>query len=192
MNAPYLDSIKRYLPDWNIRIWRDDDIIINNCEYYSKMLSDKRYAYASDYLRFKILYEEGGIYVDTDVEFVRPIDDLIECGEFYATEQKTDRVTSGLIMFCPNTKSPIMKSVMEYYEKLDGSKYVPDGEVLAETLKEYKYMPLDENQILSNGIHIYDSTYFCQNDNDNARAIHHYFNSWMDGVTYTIRQRRKY
>ena len=75
----YFDSIKTFLPDFNIKIWRDEDCMhyINECEYAKRHYSEKNYAYVSDYVRFRILYEFGGMYIDTDVEFASPLSDVV-------------------------------------------------------------------------------------------------------------------
>lgn len=72
-------SWKKYLPDYEIIEWDEDNFDVNCIPYTTQAYEAKKYAFVSDYARFKILYEHGGLYFDTDVEVIRPLDDIIAC-----------------------------------------------------------------------------------------------------------------
>lgn len=178
----YIDSIKTFLPDFEIKIWRDEDCMayINECYYAKRMYLNKDYCFASDYCRFRILYDFGGIYIDTDVEFIRGIDDLIEKGSFLATEEMTSRVGSGHIMYFNHINNDCLKICTDIYREYKGDAIIIDGEVLAYSIMHYGYQRIDANQILTNGITIYDSSFFngISLENPNTRSIHHYTRFW--------------
>ena len=63
-----LESWKKHFPDYEIIEWNESNFDINCCDYVREAYEAKRWAFVSDYARFKILYEHGGIYFDTDQE----------------------------------------------------------------------------------------------------------------------------
>uniref|UniRef100_UPI004027572F glycosyltransferase n=1 Tax=Segatella hominis TaxID=2518605 RepID=UPI004027572F len=79
-------SWKKYLPDYEIKEWNEDNFDVNIIPYTAEAYQAKKYAFVSDYARFWILYKYGGIYFDTDVEVIRPIDDIVERGNFMGFE----------------------------------------------------------------------------------------------------------
>ena len=79
-------SWKKYMPDYEIKEWNEDNFDVNIIPYTAEAYAQKKYAFVSDYARFWILYRYGGIYFDTDVEVIRPIDDIIARGNFMGFE----------------------------------------------------------------------------------------------------------
>lgn len=181
----YINNTKSKLAGWDVKVWTDEDIKDINCKYFKIKMLLKQYAFASDYLRFKILYDNGGLYVDCDVEFLKGIDDLIEKGSFLGTEFISNRVSSGVIMYFDKPHHPVLKKILDYYEKNSYIPYICDGEVLKNSILEYGYEPVDKTQYLDD-ITIYDSSYFCPNTmedsylnvKENTRAVHHYTGLW--------------
>lgn len=91
-----MESWKKYLPDYEIREWNEDNFDIHICPYVEQAYAAKKWAYVSDYCRFYVLNKYGGVYVDTDVEFVKNIDNLL-FSKFMGFAQN-DIINSGLIM----------------------------------------------------------------------------------------------
>ena len=85
-----IESWKKYLPDYEIKEWNEDNFDVNIIPYTAEAYKQKKYAFVSDYARFWILYQYGGIYFDTDVEVIRPMDDIIARGNFMGFEQDPD------------------------------------------------------------------------------------------------------
>lgn len=81
-----IDSWKKYLPDYEIKEWNESNFDINSIAYTAEAYEARKYAFVSDYARYKILYEHGGIYFDTDVEVIAPMDDLLAKGPFMGQE----------------------------------------------------------------------------------------------------------
>ena len=73
-----IDSWKKYLPEYNIKEWNEDNYDINKNQYIKEAYQAQKYAFVSDYARFDILFQHGGIYFDTDVEVIKKLEPIIE------------------------------------------------------------------------------------------------------------------
>ena len=95
-----IQSWKKYCPEYKIKEWNESNFPIETTAYTKDAYSAKKWAFVSDFARFKILEEFGGIYMDTDVELIRPIDDIIESGPFMACERDKGHevINPGLIL----------------------------------------------------------------------------------------------
>ena len=82
-----INSWKKFFPDYEIKEWNEDNFDVNIIPYTAEAYEAKKYAFVSDYARFWILYHFGGIYFDTDVEVIKPFDDILERGPFMGREQ---------------------------------------------------------------------------------------------------------
>ena len=89
-------SWRKYLPDYEIKEWNEDNFDVNIIPYTAEAYAQKKYAFVSDYARFWILYRYGGIYFDTDVEVIRPLDDIIARGCFMGFETDPAPKQSGV------------------------------------------------------------------------------------------------
>ena len=90
-----MESWKKYCPDYKIIEWNEQNFDISQNRYAQQAYEAKKYAFVSDYVRLAVLYEYGGIYLDTDVELVRPLDELLELPETVLTE--TDKKIGQMI-----------------------------------------------------------------------------------------------
>lgn len=81
-----IESWKKYCPDYEIKRWDESNFDLKCCDYVKEAYQAKKWAFVSDYVRFKVLYDEGGLYFDTDVELIKPIDDILACGPFMGVE----------------------------------------------------------------------------------------------------------
>ena len=73
-----IESWKKYCPDYEIIQWNEDNYDINKIPYMKDAYKEKKWAFVSDYARLDVIYQYGGIYLDTDVELVNSLDDLLE------------------------------------------------------------------------------------------------------------------
>ena len=90
-----MESWKKYCPDYKISEWNDQNFDISTNRYAQQAYEANKYAFVSDYVRLAVLYEYGGIYLDTDVELVRPLDELLELPGFMGF-QTNNEVATGL------------------------------------------------------------------------------------------------
>lgn len=104
------EAIKKYLPDWECKIWTDKDIpnlTLQNKEYYDQ---EKNYGAKSDLLRYELLYQFGGVYIDIDIVLLQPLDVLNHTYEFYTClmpSYKWDVLANGVLASVPG--HPILK-----------------------------------------------------------------------------------
>ena len=83
-------SWKKFLPDYEIKQWDESNFDVNMIPYTAEAYKLKKYAFVSDYARFWIMYKYGGLYFDTDVEVIKPLDDIIAKGNFMGFEVDPD------------------------------------------------------------------------------------------------------
>lgn len=82
-----IESWKKFCPDCEIREWNEQNFDLNCCDYVREAYQAKKWAFVSDYARFQILYNYGGMYFDTDVEVIRSLDDLQNKGPYIGFEE---------------------------------------------------------------------------------------------------------
>ena len=75
-------SWRKFFPDYVIKEWNESNFDVKMVPYTAEAYAAKKYAFVSDFARFWILHREGGVYFDTDVEVIRPMDDILERGAF--------------------------------------------------------------------------------------------------------------
>ena len=190
-----LASWKKYFPDYEIIQWNESNVDLkNSCQYVKEAYAEKKWAFVSDYVRFKILYEQGGVYFDTDVEVIRSFQKILEQGSFMGCEnvdlQHGVSVAPGL-GFAVEPGNSFIAEILEDYEK--SSFYKEDGSLNLYTIVErttdlLRRHGLQETMEIQQvaGIKIYPAEYFCPiNMNTgkleitpNTCSIHRYAASW--------------
>lgn len=192
-------SWRKFLPGYEIVEWNEDNFDVNSIPYTQQAYEAKKYAFVSDYARFKILHEHGGLYFDTDVEVIRPMDGIIAKGPFMGFEidpnpsRPYGAVAPGLCLGAsPNMA--LYGSILEYYNSLnfvyaDGTYNITDAVVNITTRELIKSglqnMP-GTQQI--EGITIYPAEYFNPFDDATGRlhktkntyTIHWYSKTWLN------------
>ena len=91
-------SWKKYLPDYEIKEWNEDNFDVNIIQYTSEAYKIGKYAFVSDYARFWILYHHGGLYFDTDVKIIKPINDIVSNGGFMGCESDCISKSSSVMV----------------------------------------------------------------------------------------------
>lgn len=191
-------SWKRYLPDYEIKRWDESNFDVNIIPYTQQAYEAKKYAFVSDYARFWILYKYGGLYFDTDVEVIKPMDDIISSGPFMGCENPYhEGETPNKLGVAPglglgvNYGHALYKELLDLYSTLNFVNTI--GTSHTKTIVEYTTEFLCENGLKNTpsiqnikGINIYPAEYFCPmsyetgeiNISSNTRSIHHYAKSW--------------
>lgn len=205
-NDPYPDSIqkcidswKKYLPDYEIILWNFNRFPKGKSKWVDQAFENRRYAFAADYLRLYALYNYGGIYLDSDVEVLKPFDDLLDLPYFIGQENTASGIEAATMGF--EKKHPLMKAMLEYYEgkdfiNQDGSY---NDEALPyiirrciETRYEYKLIAdtkefVDDASIMNilpvdwfSPKHWFTKEVCCT---ANTYSVHHFAASWKSNVT---------
>jgi len=192
-------SWKKFLPDYEIKEWNECNFDVYQAPYIAEAYRLKKYAHVSDYARFWILYHYGGVYFDTDVEVIRPLDDLLakgsfvgfECQEGTPLDNPNGNLNPGLGVAVP-PKHPFSRTMLDFYNHHHFAKWNGrnSGNI---TLKVTRFLDYDHKEVLEGGIVrvsdllVYPIEYFCplnyytgeKNITENTRTIHHYMASWV-------------
>lgn len=115
-----IESWKKYLPEYEIKEWNEDNFDINYNDFTKKSYEEKKYAYTSDVIRLYALYTEGGIYMDTDVEVYKPLDEFLNEKAFTGFEGINYPVTATM---GAEKGNPTIKFLLDYYDCVDFIKY---------------------------------------------------------------------
>ena len=108
-----IESWYKYCSDYRIVEWNETNYNIKKNQYMYEAYKEKKWAFASDYARFDIIYHYGGIYLDTDVELVANIDVFLQ-NKMFMGFLDDKRVASGL-GFGSISGNPIVKEILGYY-----------------------------------------------------------------------------
>ena len=99
----YISSWKKYCPDYEIREWNESNFDINENAYCREAYEAQKWAFVTDYVRLKVLYEYGGIYMDTDVEVVKNLDSLCVYDAVSGYESNTS-ISTGTMVSCQHNE----------------------------------------------------------------------------------------
>ncbi len=199
-----IESWKKYLPDYEIKEWNEDDFDVNMIPYTKEAYEVKKYAFVSDYARFWILYHYGGLYFDTDVEVIKSMDDIIARGPFMGCEDEAGdtSVASGALGLGlgvnPGLGLGVNPGLLFYGEMLKLYSTLHfinlNGTYNQKTIVSYttemlcNYGLKNTNKIQEcAGIWIYPKDYFCPKSYKDGKiyltertvTIHHYAGSWL-------------
>ncbi len=190
---------KRYCPDYKIIQWNETNFDIGQNRYMKEAYESKKWAFVSDYARLKIIYDHGGIYLDTDVKLRKPLDDLLRYDGFMGFQNREiingtiyETVATGL-GFGAMPHHPVIGVLLEDYRKIsffkeDGTPdLTPCPDRNTETMKKLG-LRVDGTRQEVHGMQIFPAEYFCPLDRSTARmkitsntyAIHLFSASWYD------------
>ena len=179
-------SWQKYLPDYEIMEWNDENTKHIDNQYMREAIEQKKWAFASDYIRLWALYHYGGIYLDTDVEIRKSLDEFLELKFFSGFEKHLGAAPITALMGSI-INGDLVKELLQLYRD---RRFVVDGYIdnttnvvtitryLCEKYKLGTDSKESELLILEDGVVIYPHYYFCTN-NQEAYSIHHYNASWM-------------
>ena len=110
----WMESWHKYCPDYEIVEWNESNYDVTKNAYMYEAYQCKKWGFVPDYARLDIIYNHGGIYLDTDVELVQNLDDLLYQDAYFGFERE-ENVNLGL-GFGAVAKSNILLQMKEYYE----------------------------------------------------------------------------
>ena len=183
-------SWRKHCPDYEIRQWNESNFDVMAHPFTKAAYEAKSWAFVSDYARLKVVYEHGGIYLDTDVELCKSLDNLLQESCYFGVQQVNQVVQTGLGFGAERGHMGIMAMLREY----DVLAFSPKNkEAIAcpilntRAMEKLGYVPQNEIQRLGEtGIAIYPPVYFDPQSPGDAKdlfcedsvSIHHYSASW--------------
>ena len=175
----------KHLQDYQIIEWNEDNFDIHENKYVEQAYQAKKWAFVSDYIRAKAVYEMGGIYMDTDVLVLANLHDLLGNRAFVGFENKENPFTA---VFGAEKGHPLIKDMLSYYDDRDftfdkqdqlaGVNTVSVSDILK---NKYGAQPNNKEQQLQTGIHVYPDGVLC-NPSAQSKTIHVFTGTWMEGA----------
>jgi len=188
-----IESWKACCPDYEIKEWNEDNFDFSDCKYAADAYSAKKWAFVSDYARIKVLFENGGIYCDTDVEMIKNLDDLLDQEAFIGFEKCLDDsygVNTGSMMGSVAGNQYLKEQMSSYHsyifgEKTDSGRFKTCVDYTTEILVQNGLIADNRKQSVM-GVTIYPSDYFSPRNmktgrielTENSRSIHRYDGTW--------------
>ncbi|MFD0864100.1 glycosyltransferase [Sungkyunkwania multivorans] len=160
-----LKSWQLYCPDYQITEWNETNTKSFSNRFYKNALRKRKYAFVADYVRAKVLFEEGGVYLDTDMLLVRSVDDLLKY-DFFIGEEVSGRIAFGL--FGARPKHRFLEKMLAFYN----SNYFDN---FSRPVITHKFSPLINKDTISTNEVILAPPYFYPLPYEQKEADHHSF-----------------
>lgn len=184
-----INSWKKYLPEYEIKEWNESNVDLNENVYIKEAYENKKWAFITDYIRLKVMYEYGGIYMDTDVEVLKPLDEFLK-NEAFSGYETDEYVPTGIMASVKRQR--FIEKLLTYYS--DRHFVDTDGildmttnvKIITNIAVNYGLNPNNTKQIIE-GMCFYPKDFFCPKDRvdgvvyatENTACIHHFNGSWL-------------
>ena len=185
-----IDSWKKFLPDWEIKEWNEDNFDVTASAFTKDAYDAKKWAFVSDVARLQIVYNEGGVYLDTDVELKKSLNDLLSYDSFFAFENMCS-VNSG-VGFGAAPGHDYVKAMLNLYGDIEFWNHgrINLGEIVCPELNTKALISAvpefvcdgEKTQSIHNNRFLAVQEY-------STYAVHHGAMSWVDGPHYVPRKR---
>lgn len=178
-------SWKKICPDYDIIRWDENNFDVNQNPFIKAAYEAKKWAFVSDYARLKVVYDNGGIYLDTDVELRKNLDSLREHGCYIGIQQNEFLCNTGL-GFGATKSNPVVLKMLESYDDLTFS----ESHTLELSCPRLNNAVIRSYGLVSNTeitdlpeVTVYPPQYFDPYGGknllcDETYSIHHYAASW--------------
>lgn len=191
-----IQSWKRFCPDYEIVEWNEKNYDIHKNSYMEEAYLQKKWGFVPDFARLDIIYQNGGIYLDTDVELIRPLDELLYHRAYMGFEGERDGVAINPgLGFGAEKNNPILLEMMKdiygnrHFCREDKSiDMTPSPRLMTDFLVKKGLLVRNQRQCIGNELEIYPKSFFAPKDfwdgglfiKADTFSIHHYDASWVD------------
>lgn len=181
-------SWKKYMPDYVIHEWNETNFNVNSYPYTRGAYHSGMYAFVTDFVRLWALQSFGGIYMDADVEVLKPLDKFLHHKAF--TGHETDELMVTAVMgSVPH--HPWIQHMMSYYEDRNFEAYQPNTVTITKQSQHLIRGHWNGHRFLKDDVVIYPVETFCPYDHVNMKptptansyAIHHFAGTWLGRTT---------
>lgn len=198
-----INSWKKQCPEYKIIEWNEKNFDINYNNYVKEAYEEKKYAFVSDVARLVIVKKYGGIYLDIDVELIKPLDDFLDCDAFFSTED--NKVISTGLGFGACENNELIQKMLDDYNDIHFKKngkldLEPCPIRNTESIKNIICKFSNRNEICEyNNNFFYPKEYFCPIDNlsgeinvtNKTVSIHHFSGLWLSKKEIRINKNRR-
>lgn len=193
----YIEGWQKLNPDYKIKRWTEKDVDLDKYPIIKKALAEKRWALAADVIRMIAIYSDGGVYLDTDVELLQPLDDLLKYDGFAGWESNYWFTTA---VFGAKKHSEWIAKILKRYEKVNCNKKITTNTFLKTVQSPSVYakdiygLKLDGKTRQYGNFKVFSREYFSPKhymtgedcSTNRTIAFHHYASTW-----HTRRERVK-
>ena len=188
-----IKSWQKHMPDWEIVEWNETNLNIDINKYCRQAYDAKKYAFASDVLRFDILYREGGLYFDIDVKMLKSFEPLVENNKAFCGFENNNTINPGLVLYTKEKGNPIFREMLDLYKTINFIN--EDGSYNLKTVCSHFYDLVSNYGVVLNNtyqeiehITIFPSDYFCPTDGirsidnytPNTYSVHLFAGTWVN------------
>lgn len=187
-----INSWRKFCPDWTIKEWNEDNFDINALLYTRQAYERKKWAFVSDVARLHALVADGGVYLDTDVELIAPLEGFLNQAGFCGFEGT--KYVATAVMGCIS-HNPVFQEFLDTYthipfELANGRMDMTTNVVKLTRLLQKHGLHLNGNEQQLTNIRVYPTDVFSPYDYINGRltvssntcAIHWYSVSWLTKI----------
>lgn len=184
-------SWHKYMPEYEYKLWNEDSFDVESVPYVKEAYEARKFAFVTDYVRLYALYSEGGIYMDTDVEILKPLDDLLHLSAFTGYEgSKTMPPVTGLMASEANgiwVKEQLDSYKDAHFVKEDGTLDLTTNTVrISGIMKSNGFIQDGKCQVYKD-LHVFPTDYFCPRQTtgeflltENTYCDHHFMRTWNE------------
>lgn len=186
----YLNTWQKYCPDYEIKLWSEKNFDVYSHPFTKRAYENNKFAFVSDYVRAYALYNEGGVYLDTDVELKQNLNIFLENEAFSGFELRGSPISA---VWGSIAKHSLIDELLRYYDSVVFSvEQEPNTRTISNILVKNFSIDPKKNclQIGNNGkntIHIYPAEYFCLDQLPNY-ATHHFEGSWLEDKNISTKE----
>ncbi len=185
-------SWHKYLPEYEYKLWNEDTFDINSVPYVKEAYEARKFAFITDYIRLWALNKFGGVYMDTDVEILRPLDEFMKLPAFTGYEASSSMApVTGLMASAAN--GVWVKEQLAYYDdkhfrRADGTlDLTPNTITISKIMTDNGFVIDGKYGVYKNDMHVFPVDYFCPLTStrvlkltSNTACIHHFAGSWVE------------
>ena len=177
------------MPDWDYKLWNEDNFDVDSVPYTKEAYAARKYAFVTDYVRLYALSVEGGVYMDTDVEILKPLDDLLHLQAFTSYEgSKHKPPVTGLM--ASEADGQWVEEQLHAYDGLhfcreDGSLDTTTNTQRISAIMKANGFVCDGRKRQYKDLTVFPSEYFCPHQTtgeylltENTYCNHHFMGSW--------------
>jgi mannosyltransferase OCH1-like enzyme len=175
----YIEGWRRLLPEWRFVEWNESNTDLQSCAFVKEAYEKKGYAFVSDFARLDALFAQGGVYLDTDTELLKPLEAFLDCELFLGFENES--------FFCASTigampGNQFLKALLEQYRGMPHFPQPPTTINVYLTDMFFLRYPLarKSSRQTYEGIELYpDDVFIGTRHTDDTAAIHRFRGSWL-------------